>query len=211
MGLQDIEKKKTAILFFDLLNGYYHGEEEEIKVRLNPMVDNAVRLMKAGREVGIPIIFAQGGGRTDGSTSALVLSDTNYGRPWPGGVVTRGKQRVVHGEWSSQVIPELDPRPEDYYIPKQRWSAFHQTVLDLTLRALGIDTVIISGASTFVGIAATVYQGRDLDYNVIIVREACCAPRDSHVHDIMMDVVFPRMGRVRITDDVLTMIREAKN
>jgi len=211
MGLNDIDLKKTAILFFDILNGYYHAAEPGAKARMKPMVDRAVRLMKTGRQAGIPIFFAQGYHRPDGATSATIIADTNMAlRPWPEGIVQRFKPRVIGGEKSSEVIPELEPRPDDSYVPKYRWSAFHQTYLDLALRARGIDTVIISGGSTDVGVAATVFAGRDMDYNMIVVRDACATSHDQRAHDLLMDLVFPRMSRVRTTEEVLKMIQETK-
>ena len=211
MGLNDIELRKTAILFFDILNGYYHKAELAAKARMKPMVDNAARLMKAGREAKIPIFFAKGNHRPDGATTAVLLTDTdNTLKPWPNGEVKKGKMHVVAGDPSSDVIPELDPRPDDYYIPKYRWSAFFQTYLDLALRARGIDTIIISGGSTDVGVASTVYSGRDLDYNMIVVRDACGTSHDQRAHDLFMELVFPRMSRVRTTDQVIQMIHESK-
>ncbi len=212
MGLNDLELKKTANLFFDLLNGYYHAADDAGKARMKPMVDNAVRLMKAGREAEIPIFFAKGNHRPDNATSALILTDTNNAlKPWPGGIVTKGKMHVTGGDSSSDVIPELDPRPDDYYIPKYRWSAFYQTYLDLALRARGINTVIISGGSTDVGVASTVFSGRDMDYHLIVARDACGTSHDQRAHDTLMELIFPRMSRVRTTEQVLKMIQEAKS
>lgn len=106
--------KKTGILFFDILNGYYHEAGETAKARKKPMVDGAVRLMKAGRAAHIPIFFAAGNHRPDNSTSVAILTDvkTNLD-PWPNGVVTQGKPVAVAGKSGSEVIPELDPRPDD--------------------------------------------------------------------------------------------------
>ena len=211
MNVNDFDRKKAALLFFDILNGYYHSGDAAATARMKPWVDNAVRLMKAGRAAGIPIFFAKGNHRPDNSTSALILTDTNMAlSPWPGGEVTKGKMHVVGGDKSSEVIPELDPRPDDYYIPKYRWSAFHQTYLDLALRARGIGTIIISGGSTDVGVTSTVYSGRDLDYNLIVVRDACGSSHDQRAHDTLMELIFPRMSRVRTTDQVLQMIQKAK-
>ena len=210
MNLNQIEIKKAAILFFDILNGYYHHKEEAQKARMKPMVDNAVRLMKAARDAQVPIFFAKGNHRPDSATSALTLTDTdNSLKPWPNGIVNKTRPPSVAGESGSDVIPELDPRPDDTYIPKYRWSAFYQSYLDLGLRARGIDTVIVSGGSTDVGVAATVYSGRDMDYNLIVVRDACATSHEQKVHDMFMDLVFPRMSRVRTTDQVLQMIRDA--
>jgi nicotinamidase-related amidase len=211
MNVNELDLKKTAILFFDMLNGYYHAATEAAKIRMKPMVDNAVRLMKAGREAEIPIVFAKGNHRDDGATTAVILTDTDIAlRRWPNGLVEKRKMPPVAGNPSSEVIPELDPRPDDYYIPKYRWSAFYQTYLDLALRSRGIDTVIVSGGSTDVGIAPTVFAGRDMDYNMVIVRDACGTSFDQRAHDMLMDLVFPRMSRVRTTDQLLQMIHDAE-
>lgn len=211
MRLNEISIDHTAMLFFDILNGYYHRAEQTTKLRLKPMVDNAVRLMRAARESGMPIFFAKGNHRPDDATSCLVLTDTDVNlKRWPNGNITKGRHLCVAGDSSSDVIPELDPHPDDYYIPKYRRSAFYQTYFDLALRARGIETLIISGTDTDVGIAATVFAARDLDYNMIIARDACVTPHDQRAHDTLMDLVFPRMGRVRGTDQILQMIKEAK-
>ena len=211
MTLSEIEIKKTAILFFDLLKGYSSTAEGAAKAKKKLMADNAVRLMKAGREAEIPIFFAKGNHRADLATSALILTDTNNSlNPWPDGVVTKGTMHVTGGDPSSDVIPELDPQPDDYFIPKFRWSAFYQTSLDLSLRTRGIDTVIISGGSTDVGVASTVFSGRDMDYNIIVASDACATSHDQRAHDTLMELIFPRMFRVRTTDQVLQMIKEER-
>jgi ureidoacrylate peracid hydrolase len=211
VNVTHFDLKKSAMLFFDVLNGYYHSGDAAAKARMKPWVDNAVRLMKAGREAALPIFFAKGNHRADSATSTLLLTDTNNSlKPWPNGEVTKGRMPVIAGDKSSDVVPELDPRPDDYYIPKYRWSAFHQTYLDLALRSRGVDTIIISGGSTDVGVTSTVYSGRDLDYNMIVVRDACGTSHDQRAHDVLMDLIFPRMSRVRTTEQVLEMIQKAK-
>jgi nicotinamidase-related amidase len=210
MNPNQIEINKTGILFFDILNGYYHQANERAKARKKPMVEGAVRLMKAGREAGIPIFFAKGNHRADGATSVTTLTDTKIDlTPWPNGLPVKDKPVALEGSSGAEVIPELDPRPDDYYIPKYRWSAFFQTYLDLALRTRKIDTILMSGGSTDVGLAATVFAARDLDYNIVIVRDACASVHDQRAHDVLMDLMFPRMARVRTTDQVLQMIKEA--
>ena len=114
---------------------------------------------------------------------------------------------ATEGSWAQKVIDEIAPQPEDYVIPKFRWSTFHQTYFDLALRSCSIDTLIVSGGAVDVGVASTVYSARDHDYNVIVVRDAC---GNSHEDSMaaFMNTVFPRMARVRTTDEVLEMIRK---
>jgi nicotinamidase-related amidase len=71
--------------------------------------------------------------------------------------------------------------------------------------------VIISGGSTDVGVASTLYSGRDRDYNMIVVSDACGTSHHQSAHDMLMELVFPRMARVRTTDQIIEMIDKAKN
>ena len=70
----------------------------------------------------------------------------------------------------------------------------------------GDDTIIISGGAVDVGVASTVYSARDHDYNLVIVRDACSNSHDDSMA-ALMNTVFPRLARVRSTDQVLEMIR----
>jgi nicotinamidase-related amidase len=199
------------MLFFDILNGYVPSPEPGQPRVLKPWIENAVRLGKAARAAGLPVFFAKGNHRPDNATTALLLTDTNNSlTPWPNGEVTKTKMHVIAGDRSSDVLADLEPNPDDYYVVKYRWSAFYQTYLDLALSTRGIDTVIISGGSTDVGVASTLYSARDLDYNMIVASDACGTSHDQRAHDMLMELVFPRMSRVRTTDQVLKMIQKAR-
>jgi ureidoacrylate peracid hydrolase len=208
MNVNELNVKKTGLLFFDMLNVYYRGASLETQQRMKPVVDNAVRLMNAARKASMPIFYALANHRPDGKSRSLTITDTDMRlRPWPGGECNPTVHGAVEGSWEQGVIDEIAPRPEDYMIPKFRWSTFHQTYFDLALRSCNIDTIIISGGAVDVGVASTVYSARDHDYNLMIVRDAC---GNSHEDSMaaFMNTVFPRMARVRTTDQVLAMIRK---
>ena len=208
MNVNELDVSKTALLFFDMLNVYYHGAPEETKKKMKPVVDNAVRLMNAARRAGMLVFYAMANHRPDGESRSLIVTDTDMRlRPWPNGECNPTVHGATEGSWEQKVIEEIAPRPEDYIIPKYRWSTFHQTYFDLALRSRGIDTIIISGGAVDVGVASTAYAARDLDYNVIVVRDACSNSHDDSMA-AFMNTVFPRMARVRTTDRVLEMIRK---
>jgi nicotinamidase-related amidase len=208
MNVNQLDTKKTGLLFFDLLNVYYHGAPEETQKRMKPVVDNAVRLMDAARKASIPVFYAMANHRKDGQIRSMIVTDTDMRlRPWPNDDCSPTVHGATESSWEQKVIDEIAPRPEDTIIPKYRWSTFHQTYFDLALRSRGIDTIIISGGAVDVGVASTVYAARDLDYDVIVVRDACS---NSHEDSMaaFMKTVFPRMARVRSTDQVIEMIRK---
>jgi nicotinamidase-related amidase len=77
--------------------------------------------------------------------------------------------------------------------------------LDLALRARGVDTLVISGGSTDVGVASTAFAARDLDYNLVIASDACTSAEADN-HEQLMRRIFPRMARVRTVDEIARML-----
>lgn len=165
-------------------------------------VEPAVRLVGGCRAAGVPVFWARADHRADGSDFARALTDTDAQlRPWtpdhPAPV------RPLHGSGSPMLrtLAELGQQPDDYDVPKHRWSAFHGTHLELSLRSRGIDTILLVGGSTHVGIASTAFAARDMDFNVVIVRDALTGFEAQR--EFFLSHVFPRMARVRSVGDVL--------
>jgi nicotinamidase-related amidase len=201
-----LDPARTALLFFDMLNGHVKKNDPATKARYAPVIACAVRLLEAARRAGVIVMYAAAHHRPDNATSAHLVTDTdNRLRPIPAGAARELKPVVAAGTWEAQVIDELKPQPQDYMIPKFRWSAFHQTYLDLALRNRNIDTLVISGGSTDVGVASTAYAARDMDYNLVIVSDACTSPEADN-HRQFMQCVFPRMARVRTVEQLLRML-----
>jgi len=205
-GPENLDPARTALLFFDMLNGHVKKNDAATKARYAPVIACAVRLLQAARRAGLVVMYAAADHRPDNATSAHLVTDTdNRLRPIPSGAARELKPVVAAGTWEAQVIDELKPQPQDYMIPKFRWSAFHQTYLDLALRSRNIDTLVISGGSTDVGVASTAYAARDLDYNLVIVSDACTSPEEDN-HAQFMRRIFPRMARVRTAEEVVRML-----
>jgi nicotinamidase-related amidase len=192
-----------------MLNVYFHGIPEDKQKALKPVVDNAVRLMNGARQAGMLIYYAMANHRVDGESRSLIVTDTDMRlRPWPNDDCNPTVHGATEGSSEQKVIDQIAPEPQDYIIPKYRWNTFHQTYFDLALRSRGIDTIIISGGAVDVGVASTVYSARDHDYNIVVVRDACS---NSHEDSMaaLMNTVFPRLARVRSTDQVLEMINKS--
>jgi ureidoacrylate peracid hydrolase len=201
--MERLDPRRTALLLFDVLNG--HVRTPDAQARWRPVVEAAALLLAAARAHRVMVAYACAAHRADNATTAHTLRDTdNRLRPLdPGAAAFRPV--VAAGTWEAQVIDELAPAPGDYVVPKYRWSAFHQTCLELALRTRGIDTLIVAGGSTDVGVASTAYAARDLDYNVVVASDACTSPeRDNH--EQFMKRVFPRMARVRTAAQVAAML-----
>jgi len=205
-----LDPRRTALVFFDMLKGYHYDKDGKALVPEDkPLADACVKIMNVARELGVPVCYAAADHRPDRKDASPVITDLELRRPdpTPDASGPTGGPSVVHGSVASEVIDEIKPQPEDYEIRKHRWSAFHQTELDLSLKTRGIDTIIIAGGSTEVGVASTAYAARDLDYNVVVLRDATHSGRGHTISDYYSTDVFPQVGRVRTIDQAIVMLR----
>lgn len=186
----------TGLVIFDMLEAY--REPIEAAGSIAP----TRRLLDACRRQGVPVFYARADHRADGSDFAKTIADTDsHFRPWGPDNPLRLKPPHGAGSPGLQVMREIAPEPGDYDVPKHRWSAFHGTHLELSLRSRGIDTILLVGGSVHVGIAATAFAARDMDFQVTVVSD-CCHGFDEQ-RKFFMTKVFPRMCKVRTVEQVL--------
>lgn len=102
----------------------------------------------------------------------------------------------------SELAPECAPEPGDLEIVKRTIGAFGATGLDDILRQRGIDTIVLGGLVTNFGVESTGRAGADHGYDVIFVEDAM-AGLDEHAHRFAVDYVFPRVGWVATSEQVL--------
>lgn len=196
----------TCLLVFDLLEGHVR-KDEATRRRFAPVIANAARLLEAARSAGAMVAFAHADHRADRATSARTLRDTdNRLRPIDPADPASHLPLLTGGTAHTRIVSELEPVASDFLVPKHRWSAFQGTYLELALRTRGVDTIILCGGSTDVGVASTAFAARDLGYNLVIAEDACTSPEQDN-HDQLMRRMFPRMARVRSTERVVAMLR----
>lgn len=193
----DLDSTRTALVVFDMLECYREAAEQA------GAIAPVVRLVAECRKRRVPVCYARADHRPDDADANRTISDTTPEfTPWGPQGPRFGFDPAKRGRMG--VLSELAPQPGDYDIPKHRWSALHGTHLDLSLRSRGVDTVLLVGGSTHVGIASTAYAARDLDYQVVIVRDGLTGLQPQRTFFVAS--VFPRMCRVRTVDQVVAML-----
>ena len=157
------------------------------------MLANTAKILAAARARAAMVAYARADHRP--GSHAQTLHDAGARPPL-----------ILHGTPEAAIVPELAPRPGEHMVPKLRWSAFHRTDLDRALRERHVDTIILTGGSTEIGVSSSAYAARDLDYNLVIVSDACTSAK-AEVHEQLMREVYPRLARVRNTIQVLDMLK----
>jgi nicotinamidase/pyrazinamidase len=99
----------------------------------------------------------------------------------------------VSGTPGVEVVDELRPHPGDKIIPKRRYSGFFQTDLDLTLRELDIDEVVLVGVCTNICNLYTAADARMLNYKVTALRD-CMSSFDEAAHEFALKEMEQTLG-----------------
>src|SRR5919199_5847607 len=207
---KNLRAETTGLVLFDALHGYLHPTDPH-KARFleeRNILRNLRRLLEGARKVGMTTFYPAGAHAPDGSDTVARLTDTDMDLSPGGGADKPIKPRFFKGSPEAEIAAEVAPGPGDVVVPKHRWSSFFQTDLELQLRVRAIDTIVLAGGSTDVGIASTIFAARDLDYGLVVVRDACYSTRGNN-HDVFMERVFPRMARVRSVSETLALMAPA--
>ncbi len=81
-------------------------------------------------------------------------------------------------------------------IIKRQWGAFYGTDLELQIRRRGIDTIVLCGISTNIGVESTARNAWELGFNLVIAEDACSAA-SAEQHNNSINHIYPRIARVR--------------
>ena len=146
----EIDLSRSAVLVVDVLGG-----SNEVLPVLADMVANSVAIVKAARAAGVPVIFAD-----DAHVPGLDRELELWG------------DHGIAGTEDAKPAAAFEVGEGDYVIPKRRYDAFFQTDLDLTLRELGVDTLIVVGADTNICVLQTLAGAYFRAYKTIVAADA---------------------------------------
>ncbi len=185
-----LDPKTTALVLIDLQNGI-------VAMTVQPqssseVVARAKRLADAFRQAQSTVVLVTVGSSADGKDALAPTLDTP--------AVTAARP----ADWS-HVVAELDAQPSDLRIMKRQWGAFYGTDLDLQLRRRGIQTIVLAGISTNVGVESTARDAFERGYDQVLVTDAMASP-SAEAHANTLKYTFPRIGRSRDTDAVIAAL-----
>ncbi len=152
-----------------------------------------VKLADRCRALGIPVVLTNVDFRPDGKDRLAVPVDIPMMGP------------AVPLPDGAAYVPELHAGPGDILVTKHQWGAFYGTDLDLQLRRRGIDTILLGGIATNFGVESTGRFAWELNYRVIFVEDAMASVA-AEAHQFAVSTIFPRIGRVRTSAEVLSAL-----
>ena len=144
--------------------------------------------------------------RERGALVVLVHVDPGpKGELFPRAITDIERPRLAGTPGWSDFVPEMTPQAGDVVVTKHQPSAFYGTDLEIQLRRRGIQTIVLCGISTNVGVEATARVGFEHGYNLVFASDAMAA-RDAELHTCSVSKFFPTIGRVRTTEEIIAAI-----
>jgi len=183
------DKNKTALVIIDLQKGIVGRACQPYEASL--VVKNAADIAKAFRKNGMPVFLVRVTPSADKKDGLKPIVDSPM--HMAGGMAA---------DWA-EIVPELGPEPTDFIITKRQWGAFYGTELDLQLRRRGIETIVLCGISTNIGVESTARFAYEYGYQQIFIEDAMTSGHSADDHNATVKNIFPRMGRIRKTDEIL--------
>ena len=104
------------------------------------------------------------------------------------------------------LIPDLDRQPSDVVVLKRQWGAFYGTDLDLQLRRRARTAIVLCGIATEIGVESTARDAYERGYELVFASDAV-AGMSPEAHANSLERIFPRMGRVRTTDEIIAALK----
>jgi nicotinamidase-related amidase len=192
---KDIAKPtKTAILVIDMQRDFIDKGAPIECPGGRAIIVPIQRLLSVARQKKLPVIFTQEAHRSQG---------VDFGRELDG----EEPVHCVEGTPGIEIVPNLARQPGDFLIIKRRYSAFFATDLDLLLRGLTIDTLVLSGVATDVCVRATAQDAQQLNYRVIVPEE-CVAGTSVEQHRAALKNISYILGKVLPLDDMISILKE---
>lgn len=156
-------------------------------------IDNIVELLERARAASVPVIFTQEfhrkelvdfGRELDGAEPIHCLEGTR-------GVELHTHTRPIDGEW---------------LIQKRRYSAFFSTDIDLLLRGLGVDTLVMCGFLTDVCVHYSTADAHQRDYHVFVAKDAVSGSSEAAHEASLAAIEYLQTGSVVTTQEAVSAL-----
>jgi gluconolactonase len=170
-----LDPKRSALIIQDLQNdviiegGAFADSGAPAHATAQNVVGNVADLAAACRSAGVPVIHVW-----------YIVEEGAAGLKQNAPLFQGVKEAnaLVRGTWGAAPAEGLEAQDGDHIVEKMRMNGFYETRLDILLRGLGVDTIIVSGAWTNMSIEHTSRHGADAGYEVVVASDGTSTTGD---------------------------------
>jgi gluconolactonase len=187
-----LDPKRCALIIQDLQNdvmiegGAFADSGAPAHATSQNVVGNVADLAAACRSAGVPVIHIW-----------YLVEDGAQGLKQNAPLFQGVKEAnaLVRGSWGAAPADGLEPQDGDHVVEKMRMNGFYETRLDILLRGLGAETLLITGAWTNMSIEHTARHGADAGYEVVVASDGTSTVSDEWQH-AALNYAMNNVGKV---------------
>ena len=157
-------------------------------------IDATVPLLSEMRTLGLPVAYTRAVFADDGADAGVF------------GMKVPGLKRLTDEAEISQVVPELEPVPGEYVVRKTGPSAFFGTSLSTWLNAKGVDSLLVTGATTSGCVRASVIDAISYSYRTTVVSD-CCGDRALEPHEANLFDMGQKYADLLTAQEAISAVR----
>lgn len=202
-----VDERKAAVVVIDMQNDFCDPEGATARYFFGDMTRNQSvappinEFLDAARAAGIPVVHV----KTETTEETASQAQVNKAKA----LAALGIQDFLvtnmcgKGTWGAEFWG-VEPAPGEPVVVKHWYSAFADTRLDLVLRTLEVQTVILCGVTANVCVESTARDALFRDYNVVVARDLVgWIPSDDAMAEATFNNLAIYFGYVCTSDDVL--------
>jgi nicotinamidase-related amidase len=146
---------RDALVVIDVITDFRHPDGDALLASFRERQPALRRAIAEARSSDLPVIY---------------VNDSHGSWEWDVGGWIR---RTIDAGPAAELVASVAPRGDDAFLRKARYSAFDHTALEIVLRGLEIERVLLAGAATEMCIVQTAIDAREAGLKVTILAAAC--------------------------------------
>jgi len=168
-----LDANRTAVVVVDMINEFCKPGGKMVLPGYDALVPPQLAVIEAARASGAIVVWVHDSHRRN----------LRRDREW-----LKRTPHAEEGTWATQVIDDLGARDDEIHVVKHRYSSFFQTDLDVTLKDMLVDQLVVFGVVTNICVRSTVHDAFFNGYEVVVPRDCCAATgareQESTLYDI---------------------------
>jgi gluconolactonase len=200
--MDPLDPKSSALVIQDLQNdviiegGAFADSGAPAHATSQNVVENVKALAAACRKAGVPVIHIWY--IVEEGSAGLKLN-----APLFEGV--QSANALVRGTWGAAPAEGLEPQDGDHVVEKMRMNGFYDTRLDILLRGLGVETLLISGAWTNMSIEHTARHAADAGYRAVVASDGTSTVNDEW-QNAALNYAMQNVATVATCDEIVAAL-----
>jgi nicotinamidase-related amidase len=151
----DLPAVRDALIVIDVITDFRHPDGEALLASFRERQPALRQAIADARSADLPVIY---------------VNDSHGSWEWDVGGWIR---RTIDAGPAAELVASVAPRERDAFLRKTRYSAFDHTPLEIVLRELEVERVLLAGAATEMCIVQTAIDAREAGLKVTILASAC--------------------------------------